>query len=162
MLIHHGSRWFFRATIPHMATQWPELLPPFGPAIFTQVFSKVIAAGKESIGSLTPSLKCFSLEVTHVTSIHSQWIIGHMALTAAGQRSIILPVPREEPHRVWVSVESLSYSGLSNHTHNELGTGSQCSINRGKWGDEAKSPEQGGGEKRRKRREAWRKCIERI
>lgn len=139
MQIQHGSRWFFRETLPHVVTYWPELLPSLALLSSHIAFSEITAAGKESVGSLTPSIRCFSLAVTYITSIHNQWVTRTGIWLWVSQRRIFLLVPEEEYHWAWVSIWSLTHSDLSSYTWNVLSTGSQCSIDRAKGGDEAKA-----------------------
>lgn len=147
MQIHQGSQWFFRATIPHVVTQWPEPLPPFGPAIFSQGLLWDHCSRKREHWKSHPINKM--LLSRNVTSIHNQWVTtaDHKALAAGGREVTASWCQKKSTTgREWV-LEVSPTAGLSNYTWNVLSTGTQCSINRAEWGDEAKSPEQGDGEK---------------
>lgn len=61
---------------------------------------------------LIPMTRCSSLEVTHVTFSHNQWVSGHMAPSNPKTPSSVLPYSQME--KTWTNVNYIIayYSGL--------------------------------------------------
>lgn len=114
------------------------------------------------MGSLTLSIKCFSLVWTHATSIHNPTTrAGHMALPDCW---------KTEKETLSFSCQKKSTAGYGHAlevspvrappiTRKVLSKGLKCSINWAKWGSGAKNPERGKREERKKHEENLQKEI---